>query len=86
MNAYHELISRDAYVFVLTSEADLCPVLQKINIENGNRGDIILIPRNKGCSEILFMITLQQLCYHLALRKKIDPDKPKNLAKVVTVE
>ena len=86
MNAYHELISRDAYVFVITSEADLCPVLQKINIDNGNRGDIILIPRNKGCSEILFMITLQQLCYHLALRKKIDPDKPKNLAKVVTVE
>ena len=83
MNAYHELMSRQAYVFVITSEQELLPIMQQYS---NTHCDIILIPRNKGCSEILFMLTLQHLCYYLAIRKKIDPDKPKNLAKVVTVE
>uniref|UniRef100_A0A6C0KLR2 glutamine--fructose-6-phosphate transaminase (isomerizing) n=1 Tax=viral metagenome TaxID=1070528 RepID=A0A6C0KLR2_9ZZZZ len=83
MNTYSELMSRDAYIFVITSEEDIVKTLQQTSNKNQ---EIILIPRNKCCSEILFMITLQQLCYHLALRKRINPDKPKNLAKVVTVE
>ena len=83
MNAYHELMSRQAYVFVITSEPELLPSMKQ---SSNSHCDIILIPRNKGCSEILFMLTLQQLCYQLAIRKRIDPDKPKNLAKVVTVE
>jgi len=89
INAFHELMSRHAYVFVITSEQDLCPIMQHISEESNSSNsqcDIVLIPRNKGCSEILFMLALQQLCYHLALRKRINPDKPKNLAKVVTVE
>jgi glucosamine--fructose-6-phosphate aminotransferase (isomerizing) len=32
------------------------------------------------------MIPIQMLAYKLAVRKGINPDKPKNLAKVVTVE
>ena len=62
---------------------DRVDIMEKIKAEEC---DAIYIPKNKGCSEILFMLTLQHLCYTLALRKKIDPDKPKNLAKVVTVE
>ncbi len=46
----------------------------------------IIIPENTECNEILFMLVLQHLCYNIALLKKINPDKPKNLAKVVTVE
>ena len=83
MNTYHELMSRHAYIFIVTSEQESVKQLQQNEYTNQ---DIIYIPRNKGCSEILFMLALQQLCYHLALRKRIDPDKPKNLAKVVTVE
>lgn len=83
MNTYHELMSRQAYVFVITSEPELIPIIEQAS---KSHCDIILVPRNKGCSEILFMLTLQQLCYQLAVRKRIDPDKPKNLAKVVTVE
>ena len=82
LNAYHELSSRNAYLFILTTEVDL---LTKVNHES-SQCDVVLIPKNKVCGEILIMLTLQHLCYHLALRKKIDPDKPKNLAKVVTVE
>ena len=82
MNTYHELMSRDAYVFVVTTETELIE-----HLDTGNKQcDVILVPKNKTCCEILIMITLQYLCYHLSIRKKINPDKPKNLAKVVTVE
>ncbi|PSN97556.1 hypothetical protein B9Q09_00585, partial [Candidatus Marsarchaeota G2 archaeon ECH_B_SAG-C16] len=35
---------------------------------------------------ILFAPTLQLLAYYLALSRGYDPDKPRNLAKTVTVE
>ena len=37
-------------------------------------------------SLLLMIIPLQLLSYELAIRKNINPDQPKNLAKVVTVE
>ena len=37
-------------------------------------------------NEILFTIVLQYLSYKISLLKNINPDKPRNLAKVVTVE
>ena len=80
LNGYYELKSRNAYIFIVTSEEDL------LELNNDTKCNVIIVPKNKTCSEILFMLTLQHLCYYLAIRKKIDPDKPKNLAKVVTVE
>lgn len=35
---------------------------------------------------LLYIINLQLLSYHISVEKGIDPDKPKNLAKSVTVE
>ena len=80
LNGYYELKSRNAYIFIITSEQDL------LELNKDSKCNVIIVPKNKTCSEILFMLTLQHLCYYLAIRKKIDPDKPKNLAKVVTVE
>ena len=37
-------------------------------------------------NEIIFTITLQYLAYNLSISKGINPDKPRNLAKSVTVE
>lgn len=37
-------------------------------------------------SPILDMVPLQLLAYHVATRRGLDPDKPRNLAKSVTVE
>ena len=48
--------------------------------------DIIYVPENKYYEEILYTITMQYLSYNLSIHKGINPDKPKNLAKVVTVE
>ena len=35
---------------------------------------------------VLYIIPLQLLSYYIAIERGLDPDKPKNLAKCVTVE
>ena len=37
-------------------------------------------------SPLLAVIPLQYLAYHVSVNRQIDPDKPRNLAKSVTVE
>jgi glucosamine--fructose-6-phosphate aminotransferase (isomerizing) len=48
---------------------------------------VIRTPRHVGVlSPILHTIPVQMLAYHAALLKGTDVDKPRNLAKSVTVE
>jgi len=48
---------------------------------------VIRTPRHTGVlSAIIHAIPVQLLAYHVALIKKTDVDKPRNLAKSVTVE
>ena len=79
MNVYEEVKSRGAYIYIITNIVDL-------NINNKDTIDIVLVETNQYCQEVLFIITIQYLAYQLAILKNINPDKPKNLAKVVTVE
>ena len=53
-----------------------------------NAMEIIPITSNLGriTAPIIFTIPLQLLSYHVALEKGTDVDKPRNLAKSVTVE
>ena len=50
--------------------------------------EVIPITSNLGriTAPIIFTIPLQLLSYHVALMKRADVDKPRNLAKSVTVE
>ena len=50
--------------------------------------EILSITSNLGriTAPIIFTIPLQLLSYHVALMKGTDVDKPRNLAKSVTVE
>jgi glucosamine--fructose-6-phosphate aminotransferase (isomerizing) len=49
--------------------------------------DVIYIPEVHEClSPILAVIPLQLLSYHFAVARGCDVDKPRNLAKSVTVE
>jgi glucosamine--fructose-6-phosphate aminotransferase (isomerizing) len=52
-------------------------------IENCNS---IVLPDNKTFTGLIAVITLQLLSYHLAVKQGINPDRPRNLAKVVTVD
>ncbi len=74
-----EVIARGGKILFLT---DNKKELINENIRLGVRvpySDTLLSP-------ILFTIPLQLLAYHVALLKKCDIDKPRNLAKSVTVE
>lgn len=74
LGGYEEIKSRKAPIIFLTSFTNL-------NIPN-----TILIPRNETFSSLLAIVPLQLLAYELSKRKGFNPDTPRNLAKVVTVD
>lgn len=65
-----------------------------ISITNSNNGDVnrlsefsITIPKTHDCfSPLLTVIPLQLIAYYIAVNRQCDVDKPRNLAKSVTVE
>ena len=53
----------------------------------GKADDVIYIPETLEILEpLLTVVPLQVLSYHIALQRGCDVDKPRNLAKSVTVE
>ena len=81
-NAYEEVKSRHATII------RICEGCDQQN-ENGNRnenGNLIYVPKNKTFAPLLQMIPIQLLSYELAELRNLNPDMPRNLAKVVTVE
>lgn len=57
------------------------------HIESATGIQVIRLPEHYGpLSPILHVVPLQLLAYHTALRRGTDVDKPRNLAKSVTVE
>ena len=72
-NAYEEILCRKAKIIKIIND----------NTEGEND---IKVPMNYTFAHLLMMIPLQFLSYELALSKNINPDMPRNLAKVVTVE
>ncbi len=59
----------------------------KTNIESSEGMHVIRMPENYGAlSPILHVVPLQLLAYHTACARGTDVDKPRNLAKSVTVE
>ena len=74
-----EVIARGGKVLLLTNS------VSKVISEN-IRFQINLPESDELLTPFLFTIPLQLLSYHVALLKKCDIDKPRNLAKSVTVE
>lgn len=74
LSSAYEVKSRGAYVIGVSSKKD--SVYDKF-IQIENCGDAVVIPS---------VAIAQLLGYHLALQKGYDPDKPRNLAKSVTVK
>ncbi len=59
----------------------------KTNIDSSEGMHVIRMPENYGAlSPILHVVPLQLLAYHTACARGTDVDKPRNLAKSVTVE
>jgi glucosamine--fructose-6-phosphate aminotransferase (isomerizing) len=68
-----EIKTRDAFVIEISHCAD--------PTENN-----IIIPFNETFYPILSVISLQLLAYYMSIEQGINPDTPRNLAKVVTVD
>ena len=72
-----EVITRGAKTVIVTNQ----------ELEDNNYDYVIKIPEcNRVLSPILSVIPLQLLSYYVAKEKHLDVDKPRNLAKSVTVE
>lgn len=71
-----EVVTRGAKTFIVTNQE-----------LNHNFDEIITIPKtNTLISPVLSVIPLQILAYYISREKGLDVDKPRNLAKSVTVE
>lgn len=64
----------------------LSPLLFITPFKTIKKKNIIYIPENKSFSFLLAIIPLQILAYELSLNRGHNPDLPRNLAKVVTVD
>lgn len=73
-NAYEEIKSRYATIIFITDK------------EGVEKENMIKIKKNRSFQDFLSIIPLQILAYKLSLARDLNPDMPRNLAKVVTVE
>ena len=74
MNAYEEIQSRHANVIMITDKVDC------------DKPHCVKFAYNRTYRDLLAIIPLQLLSYELSLARGLNPDMPRNLAKVVTVE
>ena len=75
----HEVKSRGAKCFAFTTE--------DISVEEDDFAQILSVPKTHSLfAGSLLVVPLQFLSYQVSLLKGLDPDKPRNLAKSVTVE
>ncbi len=78
LNNLEEALTRGGKIILITNTHDYI---------NASFDTIVKIPEvHYLLSPIISVIPLQLLAYHIAKNKKLDVDKPRNLAKSVTVE
>lgn len=82
MNCFEEILAREANIIVITNKKS---IYNKVILRIDD-AQCIIIDTLEYYGEINITIALQCLAYKLALLKGINPDKPRNLAKVVTVQ
>jgi len=76
MNCYQEIYSRNSPIIFITNE----------EIKLNEDSMVIEICKNNSYESLLAIIPLQLFAYYLSVKKGINPDIPRNLAKVVSVE
>lgn len=69
--------ARGAHTIVITDNPSMC---------EGIADTVLAIPTNGPMTALLAAVPLQLIAYELAVRKGINPDVPRNLAKAVTVD
>lgn len=72
-NAFEEIKSRHASIVWITNK-------------ESDKQNCLYVANNETFLDLLMVIPLQLMAYHLSVKKELNPDMPRNLAKVVTVE
>lgn len=80
LNCYEEIASRNSPILIISNDPSIREELTK------DFCNTIFIPENKTFASLLGIIPIQFLAYNISVGRGLNPDKPKNLAKVVTVE
>ncbi len=84
LNCYEEVKSRLAPIIIISNNQSVESVGPVETTQTNS--SILNIDKNNSYQSLLGIIPLQLLAYYLSVGKKINPDVPRNLAKVVTVE
>ncbi len=88
--ACEEVRARGAYTVIITNKSGLfeeeAESGHNSNNNNNDVCDIIKIPSNGPLTNLLAVLPLQLIAYELSVMRGIDPDRPRNLAKAVTVD
>ena len=79
-STYYEIIARETNIFIITNSNN---VVDELKLKEDK---YIVLLNLDYYNEILYIITLQKLAYEISVSKHINPDKPRNLAIVVSVE
>jgi len=79
-STYYEIYGRETNLFVITNSQN---VIDELQIDEDK---YIVLPKIDYYNEIIMTVLLQKLAYEISIAKGLNPDKPRNLAKVVTVE
>jgi glucosamine--fructose-6-phosphate aminotransferase (isomerizing) len=94
----YSMIERDTPIIVIYKERDhfIKSIVEEIKTRGayvieispnvGHKDSSFILPSNKTFTGLLAVIALQLLSYYLSIKKGINPDRPRNLAKVVTVD
>ncbi|KAH3768098.1 glutamine-fructose-6-phosphate transaminase [Pelomyxa schiedti] len=72
-----EVKARGAFTIIVTDNS---------KIATGHADEVIVIPHNGLLTSLVCVIPLQLLAYELSVLRNVNPDKPRNLAKAVTVD
>ena len=78
LTAAAEVHARGAHVIVVTNSEEV--------MRDRHVHQCVKIPSNGLLTAILATIPFQLIAYELSVLKGINPDKPRNLAKAVTVD
>ena len=75
-NVYNEIKCRGAEIFTVTDKPSMMD----------ERENVLVLNMESTLNSLVAIIPLQFLSFYLSISKNINPDYPRNLAKVVTVE
>ncbi|MET0243182.1 MAG: glutamine--fructose-6-phosphate transaminase (isomerizing) [Flavitalea sp.] len=86
-DAYHEKIVSNMQEIKARKGKVIAVITEGDDVVTGIADDVIIVPEaDEIVAPMLSVIPMQLLAYHIGVAKGLDVDKPRNLAKSVTVE